>query len=128
MPLPHRDMYIKGSDKFAIRLSCGRLTFFRGVSQNDDGWNTRAEFQQRPGRDVGSYVQDTEPVPRHADRNDLENVKEIRLGTIELLDPVHVEEGYNELHFTEGFKLGLNGLMYTDPSTGDVTEIRLPNH
>ena len=63
------------------------------------------------------------------DRNDLENVKEIRLGTIELPRTQYiVEEGYNELHFTEGFKLGLNGLMYTDPSTGDVTEVRLPNY
>ena len=69
---------------------------------------------------------------------EIDQVKEIRLGTIELPRTQYIVEEnrdrngkvlpYNTLNFAEGYKLGLNGIQYTDPSTGAVTNIHVPNY
>lgn len=59
---------------------------------------------------------------------EMHNVKEIRLGTIELPRTQYiVEEGYNTLTFSEGIKLGTNGIRFTDRN-GTQTDIFVPNY
>lgn len=58
---------------------------------------------------------------------DIKRVKEIRLGTIELPRTQYiVEEGYNTLTFSEGIKLGANGISFT--KNGTQTDIFVPNY
>ena len=58
---------------------------------------------------------------------DIKRVKEIRLGTIELPRTQYiVEEGFNTLTFSEGFKLGANGISFT--KNGTQTDIFVPNY
>lgn len=58
---------------------------------------------------------------------DIKRVKEIRLGTIELPRTQYiVEEGYNTLTFSEGFKLGANGVSFT--KDGAQIDIFVPNY
>ena len=58
---------------------------------------------------------------------DIKRVKEIRLGTIELPRTQYiVEEGFNTLTFSEGIKLGANGISFT--KNGTQTDIFVPNY
>lgn len=60
---------------------------------------------------------------------EVNDVQEIRLGTIELPRTQYiVEDGYNTLNFSEGFKLGSNGIQYTNPSTEETTMVYVPNY
>lgn len=88
------------------------------------------EYKSRSFRSSDRAKKSETPNKYTIEFTEVNDVQEIRLGTIELPRTQYiVEDGYNNLNFSEGFKLGSNGIQYTDPNnTQETTMVYVPNY